>query len=104
MIQAEELAQRNVSDATWWRANAAYSKEMIAYCSVMRRKYEYAARFPWLAVASDPPEPRWGGNTSQATDELTESLGSNYPAQNTDSVTKFTNSIVEQPRAGPSSQ
>jgi hypothetical protein len=28
------------------------------YHDALNRKYEYAARHPWLPVSSDPPEPR----------------------------------------------
>lgn len=28
------------------------------YYNRLARKYEYAARYPWLPVAPDPPEPR----------------------------------------------
>ena len=34
-------------------ANAAHTEEMITYSSMIRRKYEEAARYPWLAVAAD---------------------------------------------------
>ena len=34
-----------------WRPRADYH-------GTMRRKYERAARYPWLAVAPDPPEPQ----------------------------------------------
>jgi hypothetical protein len=30
----------------------------IEYILLMRRKYTYAARYPWLPVEPDPPEPR----------------------------------------------
>ncbi len=31
--------------------------ERVAYHSDLRRKYDYAARYPWMPVAPDPPEP-----------------------------------------------
>ena len=52
--QADELARQITSEARWWRANAAHAEEMLAYCSMMRRKYEHAARSPWLVVALIP--------------------------------------------------
>lgn len=33
------------------------SPEAADYCDRLARKYEYAARHPWLPVALDPPEP-----------------------------------------------
>jgi hypothetical protein len=32
--------------------------EAARYHAQMRDKYEYAARYPWLPVAPDPPEPK----------------------------------------------
>lgn len=61
--QAEELAKRNADEAIWWRANAAHTEETIRYCAMMRRKYEYAASYPWLAVENDPRPPYWSGAT-----------------------------------------
>jgi hypothetical protein len=40
------------------RREADACAERIAYHSRMRRKYERAARFPWLPVEPDPPEPK----------------------------------------------
>jgi hypothetical protein len=31
-----------------------------AHIAALKRKYEYAARYPWLPVAPDPTEPRDG--------------------------------------------
>ena len=31
---------------------------MIAHFADLRGKYERAARYPWLSVVPDPPEPR----------------------------------------------
>ena len=33
------------------------SPERAAYHASLRRKYEHAARYPWLPVEPDPPEP-----------------------------------------------
>jgi hypothetical protein len=41
----------------WIRADHG-SPEWAAYYGEMRRKYERAARFPFLPVAADPPEPK----------------------------------------------
>lgn len=35
------------------------SKRGIAYHAAMARKYRRAARYPWLPVEPDPPEPKW---------------------------------------------
>jgi hypothetical protein len=32
--------------------------ESAKYHEAMSRKYEHAARYPWLPVAPDPPEPK----------------------------------------------
>ena len=42
-------------DIKCWRMSQA---RRIAYHESMRRKYEYAARDPWLPVEPDPPEPK----------------------------------------------
>ena len=34
------------------------SPRLAAYHAVLRRKYEHAARYPWLPVERDPPEPK----------------------------------------------
>src|SRR5262249_28403843 len=61
MDQPDELAKKIADQALWWRANAAHTEEMIAYSSMLRRKYEHSARYPWLAVAPDPAQPYWSG-------------------------------------------
>ncbi len=33
-------------------------QRLIAYHGALARKYWYAALFPWLPVAPDPPEPK----------------------------------------------
>ena len=40
----------SVIDAIW--------RPRVDYHGTVRRKYERAARYPWLAVAPDPPEPQ----------------------------------------------
>ena len=56
-IDREERAQKG-----WSRAPRPYSPDkargMIAHFEKLRAKYERAARYPWLPVAPDPPEPR----------------------------------------------
>ncbi len=69
LFQEEELAKQNASEAVWWRANAVSTEEKLAYSSMMRRKYEHAARFPWLEVAEDPRVPFWSGKTGPPDDE-----------------------------------
>lgn len=34
------------------------ARSSIAYHESLRRKYEHAARYPWLGVEPDPPPPR----------------------------------------------
>jgi hypothetical protein len=37
--------------------NIRRSPRLAAYQADLRRKYEHAARYPWLPVEPDPPEP-----------------------------------------------
>jgi hypothetical protein len=47
----------------WWAAispmnfKGSKGERMAAYYTLLRVKYERAARYPWLPVAPDPPEP-----------------------------------------------
>ena len=52
-LQAAELATQIADQTEWWEANAAQTEEMITNSSMMRRKCEESARYPWLAVAAD---------------------------------------------------
>jgi hypothetical protein len=36
----------------------AYNRVLAEYSGKMRMKYERAARYPWLPVEPDPPEPK----------------------------------------------
>jgi hypothetical protein len=76
IFQEEELAKQNAREAVWWRANAVSTEEKLAYSSMMWRKYEYAARFPWLEITEDPPVPYWSGTTGPPDDET---FGSFFP-------------------------
>ena len=42
----------------WERQSATRFAQAIAYHAAMARKYRHAARYPWLPVEPDPPEPR----------------------------------------------
>jgi hypothetical protein len=46
--------------AIWkdWIAHVRRSRRLLPYHAALRRKYELAARRPWLPVESDPPEPQ----------------------------------------------
>ena len=35
------------------------SKAGIAYHAAIARKYRHVARYPWLPIEPDPPEPEW---------------------------------------------
>lgn len=48
LFQGNETTYRTHA-ASWWRK--------ARYFGVLSRKYEHAARYPWLPVAADPPEP-----------------------------------------------
>jgi hypothetical protein len=39
------------------RVRAPVDPQKAAYHAALVRKYEYAARYPWLPVLPDPPEP-----------------------------------------------
>jgi hypothetical protein len=39
------------------RAQAACEAEIGAWHAHLKEKYHHAARYPWLAIESDPPEP-----------------------------------------------
>jgi hypothetical protein len=41
-----------------WASDAARYKRLFDYFDSLSRKYERAAKFPWLPVAPDPPEPQ----------------------------------------------
>jgi len=40
-----------------WPGAPPLVRSMAEYHDAMRRKYERAARYPWLPVAPDPPKP-----------------------------------------------
>ncbi len=40
------------------RREAAKWEKLVIYHFRLRRKYEWAASFPWLPVSPDPPEPK----------------------------------------------
>jgi hypothetical protein len=48
------------SDAGWWKHDSEHGfgfRRLVEYHDSMRLKYERAARFPWLAIEPDPPDP-----------------------------------------------
>jgi hypothetical protein len=87
VLQAVDRARQIADLAIWWRANLAYTEEMIAYSSMMRRKYEHASRYPWLAVAPDPRVPYWSGETGAPPDEVSEIL-EQQPAETVERLIK----------------
>lgn len=44
--------------ATVFSERVAAINTWLSYHERMAEKYKWAARFPWLPVAADPPEPR----------------------------------------------
>jgi hypothetical protein len=44
-----------------------YEHKWEAYHRGLRTKYEHAARYPWISVAPDPPEPGWRLNSRGST-------------------------------------
>ncbi len=53
-----ELATQARDQAAWHARSIAQEGPKSEYFARMRWKYERAARYPWLPVAPDPPEPR----------------------------------------------
>jgi hypothetical protein len=49
-------SERELMCGTMVRAIMLYPR-LAAYHAELRRKYEYAARYPWLSVEPDPPKP-----------------------------------------------
>jgi hypothetical protein len=43
----------------YWGPDTPVDNPKAFYYADLRRKYERAARRPWLPVAPDPPEPEW---------------------------------------------
>jgi len=41
-----------------WHRHADRNRARAAWANAMRRKYRFAAFYPWLPVAPDPPEPK----------------------------------------------
>jgi hypothetical protein len=81
LYQPEELARKIAADAAWWRANARHTEAVVAYCASMRRKYEHAVRYPWLAVPPDPPRPYWSGVADPLPDGSEGALGQGHANQ-----------------------
>ena len=56
--RAAILTSAAPSVADGYRRRAELYREEADYHGKLRRKYDHAARYPWLPVAPDPPEPR----------------------------------------------
>jgi hypothetical protein len=54
---ALDFADRIPETAAQWRAYAACEAEIGAWHARLKEKYRHAARYPWLAIEPDPPEP-----------------------------------------------
>jgi hypothetical protein len=54
---ALDAAERIPETAAYWRAHAACEAEIGAWHARLKEKYRHAARYPWLAIEPDPPEP-----------------------------------------------
>jgi hypothetical protein len=54
---ALDYADRRIPGAAQWRAHAACEAEIGAWHARLKEKYRHAARYPWLAIEPDPPEP-----------------------------------------------
>ncbi|MHB1557326.1 MAG: hypothetical protein ACYC61_07590 [Isosphaeraceae bacterium] len=55
---AQWTAEEWRKNAAWMLEEAKYERELESYHGMLRKKYEYAASYPWLPVAPDPPRPR----------------------------------------------
>jgi hypothetical protein len=44
-------------NSRWRPTPSEATSRWIAYHAEMARKYEHAAKYPWLPVAPDPPDP-----------------------------------------------
>jgi hypothetical protein len=58
MAQTPELAEEGRRAMAELRRTAALWHRQREYHAAMVRKYRYVARFPWLPVEPDPPEPQ----------------------------------------------
>ena len=54
---ALKFADRKPGIVVQWRAYAACEAEIGAWHARLEEKYRQAARYPWLAIEPDPPEP-----------------------------------------------
>ncbi len=55
--------------------------QKVAYYAQMKEKYERAARFPWLSIGADPPEPpdpEWSSETDEPRQEDRPAVRSDY--------------------------
>jgi hypothetical protein len=53
-VERREFHQKAAAEIREYVAKLA---RKAAHYSSLKRKYEHAARYPWLSVAPDPPEP-----------------------------------------------
>jgi hypothetical protein len=53
-----DFADREPGIAAEWRTYAAFEAEIGAWHARLKEKYRHAARYPWLAIEPDPPEPK----------------------------------------------
>jgi hypothetical protein len=56
-LGSEELATKSRDLAASLLATAREPARKMAYYGALKRKYQRAARYPWLSVAPDPPAP-----------------------------------------------
>jgi hypothetical protein len=54
----ERMALWIASTGDSWIGPASKFRRLASYHATMKLKYRVAARYPWLPVASDPPEPK----------------------------------------------
>jgi hypothetical protein len=56
--RAEAWRQNREAELQQWKDMKAAHNTLANYHGRLRRKYERAARYPWLPIAPDPPEPK----------------------------------------------
>ncbi len=55
--RARDESRRQSEEAAEYHGRAVRERALIQYYSRMEAKYERAARYPWLPVTPDPPDP-----------------------------------------------
>ena len=57
-VSLKRIARTEAAVRRLGREPSAVPRQRAIYHAALRRKYERAARYPWLPVPPDPPEPK----------------------------------------------